>query len=108
MINRPNRSTLYTVVRSGGTPEARNCTVAEAAAVVLNYDGASYEIRRGDAKYDDGGEAQWELWTKRLNGSWTRTSSIKLFYAVSADGAWPLIAKEVLRVCNGCCAAASK
>lgn len=100
MINHPNRSNLFTVLRPSGEVEERHCTVAQAAEIVLGYDGAIYEIRRGDGRHDVDGEAQWELFSRSLNGRWARTSSVKPFYAATADAAWPLIAREVLRVCG--------
>ncbi len=45
MINHPNRSTLYTILNSSGDVEERNCTVAQAAQVVMAYDGHEFEIR---------------------------------------------------------------
>lgn len=101
MINHPNRSNLFTVIRPSGTPEAEGCTVAEAADVILSYDGATYEVRRAASEYDVAGEPQWLLWSKRQNGQWTCFSSVKGFYAASAVAAWPLIAKEVLKLAPG-------
>jgi hypothetical protein len=45
MTNHPNRKTLYTVLDRDGVVQARGCTVAEAAAVVMRYDGQDFELR---------------------------------------------------------------
>jgi hypothetical protein len=45
MTNHPNRKTLYTVLDRGGLVLARGCTVAEAAAVVMRYNGQDFELR---------------------------------------------------------------
>jgi hypothetical protein len=47
MTNHPPRKTLYTVLNRDGVVQARGCTVAEAAAVVMRYGGQDFEIRPG-------------------------------------------------------------
>ena len=91
-----NRSTLYTVLRPSGEPEAEGCTVSEAASVVLNYDGGSYEVRRADPKWDVAGEPRWDLWSRSgANGAkWTCTVIGE--YAPTEEAAWPLIARQFM------------
>ena len=101
MTNHDNRAALLTVYNhETGEVEGRGLTVAQAAAIILAYDGGTYSIERGDTGHDIGEEAQWELHSKSLNGRWTRTRSVKPIYAISAEAAWPLIAREVLRACG--------
>ena len=101
MTNHPSHSTLYTVLSPSGEVEERGCTTTEAAAVILNYDGGAYEVRRGDEKHDVAGEAQWHLWTRSgANGAKWAVTVIKPVYALSAEAAWPMIAREVLLACG--------
>jgi hypothetical protein len=96
MTNHPNRSTLYTVLRPSGEPEAGGCTVSEAASVVLNYDNGSYEIRRADPKWDVADEPRWDLWTRSgANGACWACSVIGE-YAPTHQAAWPHIARQVI------------
>ena len=101
MTNHEVRAVLRTVYnRHTGAVEGRGLTVVQAAEIILAHDGSAYSIERGDASHDIGGESQWWLFSKEANGRWGRTSSVKPIYAISAEAAWPLIAREVLRVCG--------
>lgn len=74
--------TIYTI-RDGETV-ARNLTAEEAAAWLLNDDGADYEIRAGEECSGVlAGERFWELWTRKqvANRPWGRT----VIHAIAPD-----------------------
>ena len=61
MTNHPNRSTTYTVLNRHGDVQAQECTMFEAAQLVLEYDGNTYEIRpAADGK-------GYDLWVSRFS-----------------------------------------
>lgn len=71
--------TSYTVLNRHGSVQERGCTLAEAAQIVLGYDGHDYDIRpdsssgfRGLSGPDDERDFRhWTLWTS----SFSRNSS---------------------------------
>ena len=74
--------TTYTI-RDGETV-ARNLTTEEAAAWLLNDDGADYEVRAGEECTGVlKGERFWELWTRKqvANKTWGRT----VIHAIAPD-----------------------
>ncbi len=61
----------FTVIDYNGEAIDRHLTAAEAASIILNHDGADYEIRDGEWK----GSKIYELWTRKqvANKPWTKT-----------------------------------
>lgn len=98
--NHLNRINLYTVLRPSGEPEAEGCTVSEAASVVLNYDGGSYEVRRADPKWDVAGEPRWDLWHRDGSNGARWACTVIGEYEATAEAAWLRIAKRVIVECS--------
>ncbi len=61
----------FTVIDYNGEALGRHLTVPEAASIILNHDGADYEIREGEWQ----GSKIFELWTRKqvANKPWTKT-----------------------------------
>jgi hypothetical protein len=90
----------FTVIdKSSGEAVDRHLTASQAASMVLNDDGASYRVVSLDASYDVGGEHQFVIEQKRLNGrDWHQIANVAA-YASDADAAWPLLAEQVITLC---------
>lgn len=88
--------TTYTI-RDGETV-ARGLTTEEAAAWLLNHDGADYEVRAGEECSGVlAGERFWELWTRKqvANKPWGRT--VVHAIASNEEDGTARIMEEVLR-----------
>lgn len=83
MTNHPNRSKLYTVLNNSGEVEERHCTVAQAAQVVMAYDGHEFEIQ---GEENGGG---FRLWTSQFSRNSTayRGLTKSVIFSLNTDRA---------------------
>lgn len=66
----------YTVLNAHGEVQERNCDVAEAAELVLRYDGHEFEILPEE---DGGGYALWTSLTSRNSGHYKGLRKSRIF-----------------------------
>lgn len=59
MTNHPNRATAYTILNRHGDVQSSGETLAQAAQIVMGYDGHEFEIQQHDGRF--------ELWTSRFS-----------------------------------------
>jgi hypothetical protein len=83
-MNHPNRAKLYTVLNRHGHVEERGCTVAQAAQVVMAYDGHSFEIRAAEAGH---GFYLWTSQFSRNSAAGGRPLTKSVIFSLAADRA---------------------
>ena len=84
-------TTTYTARSSSGDVIDSGLTAIEAGRLLLQHDGADYEVR----EHARGG---FQLWTKRLNRDWTSTSEFS--FADDADEAEAELLEAVAAKCQ--------
>lgn len=85
MTNHPNRAAGYTVLNRHGAVQDRGLTLADAAQVVMGYDGHEYEIKDSDGPSRIG----FDLWTSNFSRNSTAFNGLtkSTIYSVHEDRA---------------------
>jgi len=83
MNNHPNRSQTYTVLNRHGSVQDEGLSLADAAQVVMGYDGHEYEIKAAPEGLG------FELWTSSFSRNSTAFNGLKksVIYSVNEDRA---------------------
>jgi hypothetical protein len=82
MINHPNRSQTYTVLNRHGAMQDDGLSLADAAQIMMGYDGHEYEIKDSDG-------IGFDLWTSNFsrNSGAFKGLTKSVIYSVNEDRA---------------------